>query len=898
MATTIPKLPVFTGKTPVIGQAQPEFNINRADKLAYDAQLFGEEGAEGALNTTIEAINTASSEIESNAASAEASVRRFNQVEQMRSATANLIDSNLLLDGYYLENTGLLVPISGYSVSDFIKVDEGITYKVYKSDGSGGAEVGQLRKTCYFNGNYSVVSGGSSATVNEFTVPVGVKYVRVTVFNSDTQTTLVDDSQFSNPTVDDYLPLLVKNEDEVVARKLLTPVILREGNNSDSAISHGSVSNKLSSALDNVFGYGDFISGNPTVRTGSSVTSVIGNTSFAEIGLCKAINQRTDGNEFILSKNLGDISGKYVRACFYVQSANQSNLNQLVGATCFSFTAGGTLQALSGLSSGKVSITDDMLLVWAYGMIPSNSVGLALGTSTTPLDNTVYMSGFFAVIDDEESNIQSLLDYVSLVSKGRQSALKYTQYGVNAELNSYMEIAGSDNPVNINGLKSKRTVLPFKSKDLISSSGVFNFKDDYVGGVLLRQDTIDDVAPIHAYGSTMMANHSYNGCQYVATSHGKTNDDIGSVYTDGVRQFVLIRVIDGDSLFVADTLSNSDLYPTNSTLTYISGGVTTTDIIVGSKTYRQMYPCYTDYKMVITVDDKPISSNSGIYNYVKWVSFSESYGLLSRQSLIDWYINNGDDSLNPIGSPALHQSMSYDFDFDGNCTISGNYTALDSVSVQDFMALQAIKGSSTSYYIPKTVEFSQAGQTLNFSMIEPSNVVSSNAVGNVFFTPEKLDSSTIPSDRWLQISNNGVFAMGFLPTGSAGINRAANVTDFAAEIRGNTDKVYPRLVDVGNFTSTIGQSWDFAAYRIVHIPQAGATASYPVRTRGDDYFYLDYHDTQELVKIEMPSDYIGRQFEVVESRNIATQGLLITSEMYFNVQCSGDYGYLVLRVKK
>lgn len=76
MATNVPKLPVYTGKTPVIGQVQPEFNINRADKLAYDAQLFGEEGAEGALNTTIEAINTASSEIENNAAAAEESAQK------------------------------------------------------------------------------------------------------------------------------------------------------------------------------------------------------------------------------------------------------------------------------------------------------------------------------------------------------------------------------------------------------------------------------------------------------------------------------------------------------------------------------------------------------------------------------------------------------------------------------------------------------------------------------------------------------------------------------------------------------------------------------------------------------------------------------------------------------
>ena len=140
--------------------------------------------------------------------------------------------------------------------------------------------------------------------------------------------------------------------------------------------------------------------------------------------------------------------------------------------------------------------------------------------------------------------------------------------------------------------------------------------------------------------------------------------------------------------------------------------------------------------------------------------------------------------------------------------------------------------------------------------------------------------------------------MGFLPLGSAGTNRATNVTTFAAEIRGDTDKVYPRLLDIGDFTTSIGDSYGSVGYRIVHVPHTGATATYPVRTNGADYYFIDYHNTNDLVSIPMPDDYIGREFEVVESRNITGVSAVISQSFNCLVNCTGDYGYLVIKVLK
>lgn len=73
MATSIPKVTAYSGNIPALTQQQSEFNQNTQAKLDYDAQVYGSQGVDGQLNSTIDAMNLVASEVEASAASAEQS---------------------------------------------------------------------------------------------------------------------------------------------------------------------------------------------------------------------------------------------------------------------------------------------------------------------------------------------------------------------------------------------------------------------------------------------------------------------------------------------------------------------------------------------------------------------------------------------------------------------------------------------------------------------------------------------------------------------------------------------------------------------------------------------------------------------------------------------------------
>jgi hypothetical protein len=92
----------------------------------------------------------------------------------------NLFNGVLATTGYYCDTDGMKYANAAFSYSDFIPVTVGLVYY-----GTGGAH--PMKKTCYYDANKNVVSGGGSE-VYSFTVPSGVAYVIVTPYNSDIAT--------------------------------------------------------------------------------------------------------------------------------------------------------------------------------------------------------------------------------------------------------------------------------------------------------------------------------------------------------------------------------------------------------------------------------------------------------------------------------------------------------------------------------------------------------------------------------------------------------------------------------------------------------------------------------------------------------------------------------------
>lgn len=91
-------------------------------------------------------------------------------IQKIASPSLNLLDLSKLTTGGYYRYTGVWTATANTASSDFIKVEEGATYKHTHSS-----------NITYWDSDKNYISGIDGVTTNLFTVPVGAKYVRISL---------------------------------------------------------------------------------------------------------------------------------------------------------------------------------------------------------------------------------------------------------------------------------------------------------------------------------------------------------------------------------------------------------------------------------------------------------------------------------------------------------------------------------------------------------------------------------------------------------------------------------------------------------------------------------------------------------------------------------------------
>lgn len=208
-------------------------------------------------------------------------VRRFVELNHISSATPNLLDESRAIDGFIVTSNGEMFVYSGYRTSDFIVVKEGATYNLWKLNELGVVENARIRRSCYYDVNFNVVPGGTELVISTFTVPVGVKYVRISTYAADytsaSALTLVNSSDYPTPIVAAYYPQTISSTGASSATKYTYDATVVKESALDSAVisraTAVSLSNSVAadhitktskSAFKNEIAYGDFIGGYPT----------------------------------------------------------------------------------------------------------------------------------------------------------------------------------------------------------------------------------------------------------------------------------------------------------------------------------------------------------------------------------------------------------------------------------------------------------------------------------------------------------------------------------------------------------------------------------------------------------------------------------------------------------
>lgn len=445
------------------------------------------------------------------------------------------------------------------------------------------------------------------------------------------------------------------------------------------------------------------------------------------------------------------------------------------------------------------------------------------------------------------------------------------------------------------GKNIKRSVIPWPSVSL-TASHVMNFTSDEIDGVVIRS-TNDDPAPYRTMGTTIGANHGYVMTKITANGHGKTASDVGSVYSNGGAQYVLVGIVDANNVYITARTSNNAT-PTG-TLSYVSGGVSTTSITGTAAAAAQMYPPNNNRQLRVFVDGVESQSHTATIPYANNVQFVETYDVLEKNTVVEWFVATGGVGLIPVGDPAFSVSISYVFDYEGQCTIYSDFVARKTIALQDIMFVMGVKMNATDgevrYYVPKSLPLTHEGVNYSYSLIDSADTTA--WATRLDFTPARCEPTGILCDRVVQLSNNYGFALGYLPVQSASIaNRRINATVKALQISNAAAKVYMSAIDKGAITLNAGDYFSTIAYRNIVLRDPARTSLYAVRTNSEDYLYVDWH-ADVIDRVPVPPDFIGRSFEVVEkSSNVTVMSQALTSNLIVSVNAAGSYGYLIVKV--
>lgn len=665
----------------------------------------------------------------------------------------------------------------------------------------------------------------------------------------------------------------------------------------------------LDQPMANEFEHGDFVGGDPLIRSNSPIVDLTQH-EFLKRGIRRGIQWRVGGNEYAISQVIEELHDKHLFCAFFAHSTNATNLAQISNPSIYTTDIdGNNLTSPTIEQKGFIPISDNFNLYWTTVIVNDiDAKKVLIGSTKGPIDATFFASGFYLVVDDtsiEPTNaIRSLLvadkirpqvNPVTIVPDPEPELLPSGPY-INLDgYDGYSEVIGYQGTDKI-----KRIVRPFHSPGL-ESSQVFNFYGDYINDNIVKTGG-DDVAPYRAMGVTIGANHGYFMGEFSANAHGKTQADIGSKYALNGVEYVIVGIKDSNKIFMINTATN--IANEFGTFTHVSGGVNIDDIVTTSVSQEQLYTPAQNRKIECIVDGKVISETTGIFEFSEYVAFRESYDILGRDQNIQYYIDNGSSGVpTPSGmDPSFTVSMTYMFDINANCTIYTDFLALKSIELQDIMFVQAARQELTEYYFPKAIPFTQNSVDFDYANIEPANKVSSSGVGNVYFYSNRAQPDGLFMDRVIGLNSvsNSCFAMGYLPVQDTSIeNRRVNASYHGWEIRGNTDKLYPRAIEQDVITLNPGDYFSTIAYRNVYTKPADMTGYYPVRTKSDDYFYCDWHNIDKLVRFNIPDDFAGRDFEIVEkSDNVTLHSKALTNSLTATVNSPTGNAYLILKILK
>lgn len=411
-----------------------------------------------------------------------------------------------------------------------------------------------------------------------------------------------------------------------------------------------------------------------------------------------------------------------------------------------------------------------------------------------------------------------------------------------------------------------------------NNSDIFDWRTFRIDGNLVRS-TLDDAAPARALGTTIGANHGYAKSIVTANAHGKTQVDVGSVWTNGTTEFIIVQIVGINQIALISRTGNS--YYTGSSLTHVSGATNTGSISTTTIVNGQLLPVISKRSLRCVINDnQEIDLVPGICTAQK-VTFIERYFIQGRESIVNWLIARAGNPAEFIqfgGTDFLYHENTHTFTPDMGCVTFSKYVALEDTQLTDLMmVMSGALPAPFNYYIPGSKSFVFQGVTYDFST--PTDITGVTMSSRINFDSAKLKETGLYGDRALMLKDDIGFAVGFLPLADTAIDIRRTLAARKALQISESRKLYMSAIDSAAITvMTKGQSYTAVSYKKYFFPEEGQTASYSIEYKGDVYVFADFH-TQTVKTIDIPASAFGLNTTVIEKTDnlnvISSSGSLL-----------------------
>ncbi|WP_434795909.1 hypothetical protein [Staphylococcus equorum] len=466
-----------------------------------------------------------------------------------------------------------------------------------------------------------------------------------------------------------------------------------------------------------------------------------------------------------------------------------------------------------------------------------------------------------------------------------------------------------DNSVNYNVIKSGdsynlKTVLngkelEIKMKKNGSNNNSFNFDRTLYDGNVVH-GTSDDITPVRTF-TTVGANHGYTSIIEVP-NNDKVKADLGSTWTDGTTQYVLLRIVNNMLVFGLP-YDDSKGYVTSTQvpsipkkeLIYVSGATNKNAVpVAGTKTSTQLYPSTGKVSVSILTDGNTVNQDGNFK--ANTVDVIENYEILDYKSIVEFAKSNiGKDYADYRNSIQGVLSMSNTFHYydKGKCTTSHSIRPLQKVLMGRTGVLQSVLLDHPSLPSYRFVPNVSTVGSVDFT--QPIDLSSYNT--SSFIYREHLIDETKPVDRYIDYIKNGetpvlAFTMGHIvdKTNSKYSDRLANIPNILWDFR-STKKSYPTVLE--NKIIDVGEYFNFQGYRNYYIPKNGVINSNTVVDSQSTYIYIDAMNEASF-KATNFSELIGSQVVVVASSGFDLKTNIIDSNG-LNYSITAPNGYAILK---